>query len=95
MNGHRLDHALGDQDGDCLAGEGAGEAETVAQDGDGDHLVLGHLGHELVIGGLLKAREWGRRGGMGQPGERPSHTRFDGLRRYDPRIVVGKSVSSG
>jgi hypothetical protein len=42
------------RDGDGLAREGAGDAEAVAEDGDGDHLVLGHLGHELVVGGLLR-----------------------------------------
>ena len=52
MHGHRLDEALRDEDGDGLAREGARDAEAVGEDGDGDHLVLGHLGEELVVGGL-------------------------------------------
>ena len=47
-------HFTREEDGDGLAREGAGDAEAVAEDGDGDHLVLGHLGHELVVGGLLR-----------------------------------------
>jgi len=53
MEDERLDQTLRQQDGDALAREGARDAKTVAQDGNGNHLVLRHFREELVIRGLL------------------------------------------
>jgi hypothetical protein len=54
----------------------AAHPQAVAQDGGRDHLVLGHLGDELVVGGLEGARG---RGGQGQACSAP-----DGRRRPAP-----------
>ena len=48
----RLDQTLRQKDGDTLAREGARDAKAIAQDGNSNHLVLRHLGEELVVRGL-------------------------------------------
>ena len=53
MEDERLDQTLRQQDGDALARERARDAKTVAQDGNGDHLVLRHFREELIVRGLL------------------------------------------
>ena len=52
VHNERLDHALRQEDGDTLAGKGAGDAKAVAEDGHGDHLVLRHFRQKLIVRGL-------------------------------------------
>lgn len=52
----RPDRTLVDQVADRGARERAVDAEAVRQDRGGDHLVLGDLLDELVVGGLV---DWG------------------------------------
>lgn len=49
---NRPDRALVDEVADGRAREGAVDAEAVGEDRGGDHLVLGDLLDELVVGGL-------------------------------------------
>ena len=52
MGNERLDQALRLENGNALTSEGAGDAKAVAEHSRGNHLVLGHLGEELVVRGL-------------------------------------------
>jgi len=52
-----LDLALRQQKLDRLARERAVEAQAVREDRRCDHLVLGHLSHELVVRGLVEKHE--------------------------------------
>jgi len=49
MRRHRLNAALVEEQLDALAREARVEPQPVRQDARGDHLVLRHLRHELVI----------------------------------------------
>merc|ERR1719183_1245231 len=52
--GDGTDGSLGHQGSDGLAGKGAVNPQAIAQDGGGDHLVLGDLVEDLVVGGLVE-----------------------------------------
>lgn len=54
MHRHRADETLRDENLDRLPRERARDAKAVAEDRDGDHLVLRHLREELVVRGLLE-----------------------------------------
>ena len=48
-----LDHSLGLQFGQSLAGSATVDLKTVHKNGDGDELVSGDFLHHLVHGGLV------------------------------------------
>ena len=73
---HRLDQVLLDQLLDGSAGQRSVDVQTVCQDRGGDHLVLGHLVDQLVVGILveedqvvnLRVDGRGRKGGLATGG---------------------------